>query len=89
MSLDVTVQPSPVPCGTERAQALAASTAALEEHAIAELKVVTPRARRASTGQTDRCLLRRALTFVDELAPEPGRDLMATGHAVLSQARRR
>src|SRR5580692_1585090 len=45
MSLDGTVQPSPVSCGTERAPPPAASTAGLEELAIAELKVVTPRAR--------------------------------------------
>jgi hypothetical protein len=38
-------QPSPVSCGTERVLPPAASTAGLEALAIAEVKVVTPRAR--------------------------------------------
>ena len=72
MSLDVTVQPSPVPCGTERALEPAASTAGLEEHAIAELKVVTPRARSGPVPDSEiGACCAGALTSVDELAPEP------------------
>jgi len=65
MSLDGTVQPSPVACGTERGLPPAASTAGLEELAIAELKVVTPRARSGPVPdrQIDACCA-RALTLL-------------------------